>query len=210
MTNASFGQSMGTVGNALAAMSQAQRASGMTPMMDTNAFLQPEAAAMQGTNRANLDNVPLLQQGIGQMADRDRAQAHIAAQDRLSQLDMRNADFQAQLAGQQSGYAHDRQMAQLQEQYAKQNDARNYGYQTKLGQSNSNSTASATGPYSAYGLTQGDVTQAHKLPEYGRFSQFITSGQADPHMIQVELAGKPGLLAVLQSENHDFFAPKKK
>lgn len=175
--NAVYGQTQGTTNNALAQMAQAQRNSGMTPLMDTAAFMAPEQAAIAGSHAAQLANQPLLQQGIEQQVANRRAQAQLAAQERMGALDMQQAQFQQQLAMMEA----ENRMRFDAEQRAADRD-----YAGKLTDFALNkkmmdleaTEAAESDPLGdpVLGLGQKATDAIRRTPEYARLTQLIQSG----------------------------------
>lgn len=203
-----YGQANGTIDSSLGSLEAAQKKSGVGSLMPVSAYMQPERAALTGSQAAAQANVPLLGMGIQQEAGRERAQANMAALGDQSQLDQIQAQGALQAATANNGLSPQQQFAEqvfMQNLQGKQNISQIQA-QAKANPPSS-SYSPAAGAYGTNGLSSTDVQTAHTSPQYATYARMINEGSiksvAD---LQKALPGSPGLWRTLAV---DFQLPPK-
>lgn len=208
--NAAWQEGQGQIANADATARGALTKYGMDPGL-SQANLAPERIAMQSTHRGDLADQSLLATGIQQEGAHDNAMAHLAANDRMGQVDQLQAQLQNQAA-----------MAAQAQQYQQQNNLQQFGLgllnnaQQLQNQKSllSAQTATNTAQSSAYpGMTQGQITQAMTSPQYARMSTLIQGTKlGTPEAANLagdllqETNANPALQAILTKKFGSFFS----
>lgn len=213
MVNDAYQAGLGQVNNAATAGADAMSKYGVGSEV-SNANLAPERIAVGLTHQNDRNDQALLGTGLQEEAASQRAQANLAAQDRMQQVDMLQANLQAQSAqaAQQQGYTQANNLQQFglnMLNNAQQTKDRNAAAKTAA-TSNPNP---ATGPYAGTSLTQGQVESVQKSPQYASYKTMI--GNLSPGSQEASVAagqimqatnGSPALQEMLLKDYPDLFA----
>lgn len=212
--NQSYGQALGTMGNAENMIEAAQKKSGVGSLTPLQSYMQPVDAAIHGSEAAAQANVPLLQVAIQQQTAQQRAAAQMAAMGDMGGLNQQLMSFYGQQAGQEAA-------AKQQAEQAAANALQNYNYSKQLqddpnrnfGPSSTAGTAQLTDKQGIpLGYTGNDVAKAKASPSFSRATQAIQAAQAitDPKKsaqqqaqiwfeMQQVYKNQPAMLAALAS-----------
>lgn len=205
--NAAYGQANMTSQGAENAITAAQAKSGVGSLTPLSTYMAPVNAALQGTQTALLQNVPLLRIGAQQQADNESAMARQGASQDQTALQQQQMEFYQQQAAAQEA-------AQAQAQAAKQSALTSYQYSKQL-QDDPNrnfgpSTAAGNTPVTdkngvPQGYTSNEVSTAMKSKTFSSAKSELTSAASPAqqaqiwHEMNVIYAKQPAMLAALAS-----------
>lgn len=168
MINSAFGQEQGNEQSALAGLQGAMSKAGIGGGMNLSAMMAPEMSAEANTRGADMANVPLLQAGMTEAADRARTQADLAALNANSQLDQGQMQYDQNMAGNQQ-----------QQGYNAANAYQQYLYSRSLNDQQDKASAAGQAPTTGNavnGLTSQQVDTIRQSPAYRNIANMIQSG----------------------------------
>jgi hypothetical protein len=213
MVNHAWQAAQGQINNAATAGAGALAKYSVGPGA-ANADLAPEKIAMNLTHGNDLSDQALLNTGMQQQAQHERAMAQLAAQDRYGQVDQLQAQLQAQAAQSAQNEAYTRANNLQQFGLGLLNNAQQFKQQKELNsQAATTNSNPAPGAFGQAGFTQGQITTAMKSPQYGHFTSLISNAKAGTTegnqlagMILQATNGNPALQALLMNKYGPFFA----